>query len=118
MFNWTGSNPHVTRRAGVRTNIRFVGTTTLIEDDAYDAAGKFLGKIEEIVIETGTGCVRYAVLGLGGFLGIGRKRFAIPWSALTPDVNHRRCVVKLTPVQLMAGSIPDDDAWLQRTDPT
>ena len=118
MFNRTASNPHVTTRAGVRTNIPFVGTTTLIEDEAYDAAGKFLGKIEEIVIDTGTGSVRYAVLGLGGFLGIGRKRFAIPWSALTPDVNHRRCVVKLTPAQLIARSIPDEDSWLQRTDPT
>ena len=117
MFYRTGSNPHVTRRAGVRTNIRFVGTTDLIEDDAYDTAGKLLGKIEEIVLDTRTGCVRCAVLGLGGFLGIGRKRFAIPWSALTPDIDYRRCVVNLTPMQLMAVSIPDDDAWLQRLDP-
>jgi sporulation protein YlmC with PRC-barrel domain len=118
MFNRIGSNPRVTRRAGVRTNNRFVGTTSLIEDDVYDAAGKFLGKIEEIILDTRTGCVWHAVLALGGFLGIGRKRFAIPWSALTPDVDYRRCVANLAPMQLMAVSIPDDDPWLQRTDPT
>ena len=117
MFNGTGSNPRVTRRAGVRTNNRFVGTTDLIEDAVYDTAGKFLGEIEEIVLDTRTGCVRHAVLALGGFLGIGRKRFAIPWSALTPDVDYRRCVVNMPPAQLMAVSIPDDDPWLQPTDP-
>ena len=117
MFDRTGSNPRVTRRAGVRTNNRFVGTTDLIEDAVYDTAGKFLGEIEELVLDTRTGCVRHAVLALGGFLGIGRKRFAIPWSALTPDVDYRRCVVNMTPAQLMAVSIPDDDSWLQPTDP-
>ena len=117
MFNGTGSNPRVTRRAGVRTNNRFVGTTDLIEDAVYDTAGTFLGEIEEIVLDTRTGCVRHAVLALGGFLGIGRKRFAIPWSALTPDVDYRRCVVNMPPAQLMAVSIPDDDPWLQPTDP-
>ncbi len=79
MFNRTRTNPRFTRRAGVRTSNRFVGTTDLIEDEVYDVEGKFLGKIEEIVLDTRTGCVRHAVLALGGFLGIGRKRFAIPW---------------------------------------
>ena len=118
MFNRTGSNPRVTRRAGVRTNNRFVGTTDLIEDAVYDTAGKFLGEIEEIVLDTRTGCVRHAVLALGGFLGIGRKRFAIPWSALTTDVDYRRCIVNMAPAQLMAVSILDDDRWPQPTDPT
>src|SRR6185295_13347268 len=102
MFNRTRSNPRFTRRADVRTSNRSVGTTDLIEDEVYDTEGQFLGKIEEIVLDTRTGCVRHAVLALGGFLGIGRKRFAIPWSALTPDVDYRRCVANLAPMQLMA----------------
>ncbi len=118
MFNRTGSNHRVTRRAGVRTDIRVVGATSLIEDDVYDSAGTFLGAIEEIVLDTRTGCVRYAVLAHGGFLGIGRKRIALPWTALTPDVNNRRCVANLAPPQLVAGSIPDADSWLPRTHPT
>ena len=118
MFNRTGGNPGVTRRAGVRTNNRFVGTTDLIEDAVYDTAGTFLGGIEEIVLDARTGCVRHAVVALGGFLGIGRKRFAIPWSALTPDVDYRRCVVDMAPAQLMTVSIPDDGPWPQPMDPT
>jgi len=109
MSNGTGSNSRITKRAGVRANNRFVGTTSLIQDDVYDTAGKFLGEIEEIVLDTRTGCVRHAVVALGGFLGIGRKRFAIPWSALTPDVDYRRCVVNVAPTELMTMLIPDDD---------
>jgi len=95
-----------------------VGTTSLIEDDVYDAAGKFLGEIEEIVLDVRTGCVRYAVLAVGGFLGLGRKRFAVPWSALTPDADYQRCIVDVTLMRLMAVPVPKNDPWLQRADPT
>ena len=83
-----------------------LGTSSLIKDDVYDAAGNFLGQIEEIVLDARTGCVRYAVLGLGGFLGIGRKRLAVPWRALTPDANYRRCIADVTLMRLMAVPVP------------
>jgi sporulation protein YlmC with PRC-barrel domain len=102
------SNPRATQ----------VGVTSLMDDDIYDAAGKYLGEIDEIILDTRTGCVRYVVLAFGGFLGIGRKRFAIPWSALTPDLNYQRCVLDVAQMQLMAAPVFDDDPWLQRTDPT
>ena len=37
------------------------------------------------MIDVTTGRVAYAVLSFGGFLGIGSKLFALPWSALTVD---------------------------------
>jgi len=40
-----------------------------------------LGKIHELVIDAKKGCMAYAVLSFGGFLGMGNKLFAIPWSA-------------------------------------
>lgn len=94
-----------------------VGVTSLMEDDVYDASGKRLGAIEEMILDTRTGCVRYVVLAFGGFLGIGCKRFAIPWSALTPDVNYQRCVLDVAQMSLMAVQVFPDDPWLQRTDP-
>lgn len=95
-----------------------VGATSLMEDDVYNAAGERLGEIEEIILDTRTGCVRYVVLALGGFLGIGRKRFAIPWSALTPDLNYQRCVLDVTLMKLMAVSVFHDDPWLQQARPS
>jgi len=40
-----------------------------------------LGKIHELVIDARDGRIAYAVLSFGGFMGMGDKLFAIPWSA-------------------------------------
>ena len=118
MINSIRTNPRSSVRGDSTTNACLVGTTSLIEDDVYDAGGKFLGQIEEIVLDARTGCVRYAVLALGGFLGFGRKRFAVPWSALTLDVDYRRCIVNVARMQLMGVAVPKNDPWLRRTDRT
>lgn len=54
----------------------------LLGDRVKNSAGENLGKIEELVIDPVSGAIRYAVLSFGGFLGMGDKLFAIPWSAL------------------------------------
>jgi sporulation protein YlmC with PRC-barrel domain len=72
MFNRIGRNSQSALRRYVTANHHLVGTSSLIEDDVYDTAGNFLGEIEEIVLDTRIGCVRYAVLAHGGFGGSGR----------------------------------------------
>ena len=118
MLNRMRSEQRISVTVNSTINACLLGTTSLIKDDVYDAAGKFLGEIDEIVLDVRTGCVRYAVLSLGGFLGIGRKRFAVPWRALTPDADYRRCIVDVALMQLMAVPVPQNDPWLQRTGPT
>lgn len=93
-----------------------VGARSLVGNRVYDARGNLVGKLEEIVIDTRTGCVRHAVLAVGGILGIGRRRLAVPWSALNPDADYRRCVVDVTRMQLTGVRVPDNDPWLQRAD--
>lgn len=44
------------------------------------------------MIDVQRGSVAYAVMSCGGFLGLGDKLFAIPWSALTLDAD-RHCFV-------------------------
>ena len=95
-----------------------LGVNSLVGNSVYDAEGNLVGKLEEIVIDTRTGCVRHAVLAIGGILGIGRKRVAIPWNALKPDANYRRCVVDVTQMRLTAVRVSDDDPWLQRSGST
>jgi sporulation protein YlmC with PRC-barrel domain len=56
--------------------------STLIGNTVKNTAGENIGKIKEIMINLEEGCIVYAVLSFGGFLGIGSKLFAIPWSAL------------------------------------
>jgi sporulation protein YlmC with PRC-barrel domain len=55
----------------------------LIGADVENGQGEDLGQIEDVVLDPQEGRVAYAVLSFGGFLGLGEKYFAIPWSALT-----------------------------------
>ena len=51
----------------------------------YGADGKHIGSIERVVIEKRSGRVAYAVLGFGGFLGIGEDHYPLPWAKLSYD---------------------------------
>ena len=87
---------------------------SLVANRLYDAEGNQVGKLEEIVLDVRTGCVRHVVVAVGGVLGIGRRRFAVPWSALTPDADYRRCKIDVAQMRLTAVPVPDGDPWLQR----
>ena len=41
-----------------------------------------IGEIGEVLIAPDSGRVRFAILSVGGFLGLGSTRVAVPWSAL------------------------------------
>ena len=115
MFSRIG-NKRTSASVGTPGNAWLVGAKSLVENTVYDARGDLVGKLEEIVIDTRTGCVRHVVLAVGGILGIGRRRLAVPWSAMKPDASYRRCVVDVTQMQLTAVPVPDNDPWLQRED--
>jgi len=63
---------------------------TLIGDDVRNGANEKLGTITDIMIDVPTGRVAYAVMSVGGVLGVGAKLFAIPWSAMALD-THSKC---------------------------
>jgi hypothetical protein len=115
MFNRMRRNPRTSATDASTIDGCLLGASSLIEDDVY-ASGKFLGRIEEIVLDVRTGCVRYAVLAIGGILGVGRKRLAVPWSALIPDAAYRRCTVDVALMHLTAVPVPRNGPWLRRAD--
>lgn len=47
--------------------------------------GKDLGSVSELIIDPASGRVAYAVVELGGFLGIGDSDFPVPWALFTPS---------------------------------
>jgi len=53
----------------------------LIGADVENTQGENLGDIKDVVFNS-RGQLEYAVLGFGGFLGMGEKYFAVPWAAL------------------------------------
>src|SRR5438034_10935183 len=91
---------------------------TLIGDSVVNASAEKLGKIEAIMLDVTTGRVAYAVLSFGGFLGIGAKLFAIPWSALTLDAGPKRFVLDVSKERLEAAPGFDKDHWPTMADRT
>jgi sporulation protein YlmC with PRC-barrel domain len=80
-----------------------------------NASGDKLGKVEDIVIGTGTGNIRYLALSFGGFLGIGDKYFAVPWDAVTvqydADSKDFFVMFEATKEQLKDAPGFDKDHW-------
>lgn len=72
-----------------------------------------IGKIEEVAIELGSGQIAYAVLSVGGFLGINNKLFAIPWEefALTHDETEKYFVLDTSKEKLTAAPGFDKHDW-------
>jgi len=42
-----------------------------------------IGAIEEMLVEPASGLIRFAIIGVGGFLGLGETRVAVPWAHFT-----------------------------------
>ena len=91
-----------------------LGVRGVVANRLYDAEGNPVGRLEEIVLDIRTGCVRHVVVAVGGFMGFGRRRLAVPWSALTLDADYCRGVVDVAQMRLTAVRIPDGDPWLRR----
>lgn len=82
----------------------------------YNPAGDKLGTIDDLMIDKVSGQVRYAVLEFGGFLGMGKDRYPIPWNMLKYDISQDGYVAPLDKATLEAAprypedQIPDYDA--------
>lgn len=61
--------------------------SNIIGAKVENPAGENLGKVEELVINPSSGGIEYAVLSFGGFLGMGDKLFALPFSLFKPRVD-------------------------------
>jgi sporulation protein YlmC with PRC-barrel domain len=72
-----------------------------------------LGKVEDIVVATGSGEIRYLALSFGGFLGIGDKYFAVPWDAVMLEHKDKEHFVMfdVTKEQLENAQGFDKDHW-------
>jgi sporulation protein YlmC with PRC-barrel domain len=95
-----------------------LGSTSFRGDSVYDVAGRFLGEIAELVIDITSGRVAYALLAVGGFLGMNRKLMPIPWSTVTVDRVYQRCVVNIGLERLINAPSLDGDVLPRMADPS
>jgi PRC-barrel domain len=71
---------------------RVLSASTLTKDSVRNRLNEDVGSIKEIMIDVPSGRVAYAVLSVGGFLGMGDRLFAIPWESLVLD-EDRKCFI-------------------------
>ena len=97
---------------------QIMGADTLVGDNVVNTLGEDLGEIKEIMLDISSGRVAYAVLSSGGFLGIGDRLFAIPWSALKLDPANKRFVLDIAKERLKNAPGFDKDHWPSMADPS
>lgn len=95
---------------------RVLSASTLKGDSVVNASNEKLGTIEELMIDLSSGRIAYAVLSFGGFLGMGDKLFAIPWSALSVDTDEKRFVLNVKKETLEKAPGFDKDHWPNMAD--
>ena len=99
-------------------NAVLLGMTSFCGDGVYDVSGKFLGEIEELVLDIHSGRIAYALMTVGGFLAMGRKWFALPWSTVTVDRVYQRCVINIGLERLIDAPSLDGDLLPRMADPS
>ena len=97
---------------------KVLSASTLNGDDVYNRNGDKLGSIKEIMLDIETGKVCYAVLSFGGFISLGEKLFAVPWSALTVDTENKRFIMDTDEERLKNAPGFDTNNWPNMSDPT
>ncbi len=90
--------------------------SNIIGSDVVNPERESLGSIKEMVIDPSTGKVAYAVVSFGGFLGLGTKLFAIPFSAFAYTESENEYVLDVAKERLKEAPGFDSDNWPSMTD--
>ncbi len=88
--------------------------------EVYGSDGAHIGSIDHLMIDKQSGKVAYAVMGFGGFLGLGEDHYSIPWNKLRYDTEKQGFMTDITSEQVQGAPARTDDwhrdrEWEQRT---
>src|SRR5947207_11801638 len=64
-----------------------IGSDKVEGTAVYGADNQRIGSIERVMIDKISGKIAYAVLGFGGFLGVGDGHYPLPWQSFKYDTN-------------------------------
>lgn len=80
----------------------------------FSPADKEIGSVDELVVDTNTGKVRYALMSFGGLLGIGKSHYPIPWASMKWSPALGGYVTGITADQLKNAPDFDAQSWSNR----
>jgi sporulation protein YlmC with PRC-barrel domain len=93
-----------------------VKASSIIGTKVVDPKAESLGDIKEIVIDPSTGRVAYVVVSFGGFLGMGEKLFAIPFSSFEYNLANNEYVLHVPKERLEHAPGFDPEHWPSMSD--
>lgn len=77
--------------------------------DVQSTADDDLGSIKDLVIDSREGHIAYSLISFGGFLNIGGKTAAVPWSSVTVQMQQKVARLDATEDKLNAVVIEEGD---------
>ncbi|WP_323765932.1 PRC-barrel domain-containing protein [Marinovum sp.] len=100
-------------------NGSLVSSTDVNGTAVYSREGTHIGTIDHLMIDKQSGKVAYAVMGFGGFFGLGEEHHPVPWGKLSYDVSRDGFSTDLTEAEVQGAPERHDDwhrdrAWEQR----
>jgi hypothetical protein len=75
---------------------RLIGSDKVEGTSVFGADRNKIGSIERVMIDKISGKVSYAVLGFGGFLGLGNDHYPLPWQSLKYDTELGGYITAIT----------------------
>jgi len=105
------ADPHASGNYIVGVKRSIVGSKVINE------AREYLGKIEDVIIDTRTDQVAYVILSFGGVMGIGDKHFAVPWKAIHYAPGEQCAVLNIDKDRLRNAPGFDKGNWPDMADP-
>jgi sporulation protein YlmC with PRC-barrel domain len=96
---------------------QIVNADDVIGVEVKNAQGENLGKVEALMLDKLEGKVSYVVLSFGGFLGMGDKLFAMPWSIFNYDDKQDCFIISVDKETLRNSPGFDKNHWPDMSSP-
>jgi len=92
-------------------------TKDIIGTRIKSSDGKDLGEVDRLLIDTQTGKVSYAVIGVGGLAGVGEKKVVVPWSELkfVPIADGKKNAIVMDQAKLDSAPRYERSARMERS---
>lgn len=67
--------------------LRAFSARRFIGKDVSDVNGDRFGEVDDLIIDMQSACAKYAILGAGGFLGMGERHYVVPMQLLSMNTE-------------------------------
>ena len=112
----TGTKTSYGAGNGGKAAVSMLSAATITGDDVCNLKDEKLGTIQDIMLDIPSGTIRYAVLSSCVCLGMCDRLFAVPWSALKLDGEHKRFTLDVDVERLKAAPGFNKDEWPNMAD--